>query len=195
MNFRAKESMAPEVVADAGSQINQEVIGAVVTGAEGKAAVGGLEAVETGGLPTDSAKQIGAHLFVEARLVDRIEVEEDRTISLAETAEIPNGSPGGIKAGADTALKDNVGADVGVEAAALGTNEVCKRRRAASRSSGRHYGSESEHGVGLLSGCESGQRKKDKNTRKEGELSQVKPPVMITATVKMQSPNRLDAIA
>lgn len=195
MNFGAKESMAPEVVADTGSHINQEVVGAVVAGTEGEAVVGGLEAVKAGGLPTDSAKQIGAYLFVEARLVNGIEVEKDGAISLAEPAEVSNGSPGGIKAGANPALENNVGTNVGVESATLGANEVYKRRGAASRSSGRHYGSESEHGVGLLSGCESGQRKKDKNNRKEGELSQVKPPVMISATVKMQSPNRLDAIA
>ena len=124
MNFRAKESMSKEVVPDTGSYINQEVVGAVVAGAEGKAAVSGLEAVETGGLPTDSAKQICPYLFVEARLVDGIEVEKDRAISLAEPAEISNGSPGGIKAGANPTLEDNVGTDIGVEAASLGANEV-----------------------------------------------------------------------
>jgi hypothetical protein len=88
VNFWADESMAPHVIADTGSHINQEVVGAVIAGTEGIAAIGRLETVETGGLPTDSAKQVGAHLLVETRLVHSIDVKKDGAISLAETAEV-----------------------------------------------------------------------------------------------------------
>ena len=88
MHFRAHESMAPDVVPDTGSDINQEVLGTGVASAKVNAVAGELEAVKSRGLPTDAAKQIGAYLLIETRLVHSIDVKKDGAISLAETAEV-----------------------------------------------------------------------------------------------------------
>lgn len=179
--FRADESMTPEVVPDTGTHIKQEVVGTVIAGAEGKARVCGLKAVEARGLPPDATKQIGSHLFVETRLVNPIEVKKDGAIRLAEIAEISNGSPGGIKAGANSPFEDHVRADVGIQPAAFRASEAPGRSWATGSSPGGHHGSEAEHSISLLRRRKIGQRKKNRNNNKEGELSQVKPPVIMAA--------------
>jgi hypothetical protein len=48
--------MAPDVVPDTGSDINQEVLGTGVASAKVNAVAGELEAVKSRGLPTDATK-------------------------------------------------------------------------------------------------------------------------------------------
>src|SRR5271165_2466437 len=71
-HFWPHEYVAPDVVADATSHIDQEVVGAGVAGAKGLAGKGGDISIEASALPANAAHQVKAGLFADAGLVDTV---------------------------------------------------------------------------------------------------------------------------
>ena len=87
-SFWPDEYVSPNVVAEPGSSVDQEVIRAdvVVTGE----AVGAIGKVKASGLPTDAAEEIDTDLLAQARLVYAIEGEKDRAVGLSADTVAPD---------------------------------------------------------------------------------------------------------
>ncbi len=178
--FRAHEDVAPNVVAEATAEIDQEVIRTVVVAA-GKS-IGAIGQVEPSALPSDTAHQIETYLLADARLVNTVDIKKDRAEGLAagSAVRLLARPPGGVKAETDAPVEDNIGADIGIEAPFFGTvGESCGRRDGARIRAGRHHRSKSKHGIGLLCRGQIRQCEKSDYSREEGELSQEEPPVII----------------
>ena len=150
-SLRPNENISPNVVADTGSQIDEEVVGARVARAVRIAVIRGLVTVEASGLPPDPAKKVSADFLIQPRLIHAINIEKDRAIGLAQSAEIPDASPGCVKPDSRAFMKDYVGTQVGIQSTSLGTGEVGRTACAASRRIWREYCAKAEHGIGLLS--------------------------------------------
>jgi len=176
VGFGTNEQVPPDVVADAATEVNQEVVGTGVARAECVAGVAGVICVKAGILPTDTGEEVGSDFLGDSRLVDAVEVEDDGAIGLTGAAEVPNRSPGRVETDANAAMEDNVGANVGVKAAAFGANEIGKTRGIAASGAGRNDGTESQHCIALLGNGQTGESQNRGNNSKEGELSQEKPP-------------------
>jgi len=159
--------MSPDVVADAATNVDQEVIAADVVGAA-EIAAGVIRAVEAGALPADTAHEVNSRLFTEAWLVDAIEIEQERPVRKSFAAIVAlTASPHSVKSETHSSVENHVGADVGIQAAFFRTDEGDGRRRRTTRSSGRHEGPETEHGISLLGGTEAGETQNGRDGRKE----------------------------
>jgi hypothetical protein len=124
-NLRAEKHVPPHVVTNASTSIEQEVIAAGIASVEDLATGGGGESIETSCLPANATHQIKASFLAQPGLVDAVKVENDGTIGLTEATEVSlAGSPCGVKAEADTPVKDDIGADIHIQAALFGANEI-----------------------------------------------------------------------
>ena len=77
VNLGAHENMVPDVIADAAAEMLHEVIGAdVVRIARGRSS----RSVKAGIAGSDPSHKIESELLTDMRLVEQVEVGEDRTI-------------------------------------------------------------------------------------------------------------------
>lgn len=174
------EDISPDVIPDAASEMHQKVIRAGIAGAKRVAVIRGLVAVKAGRLPANAAEQIGPDFLADAGLVNAVEGKLNGPVRLPQAAKVAERSPGCIKACAQTLVKDHIAADVGIKATSLRTSKVSGVDTASSCPR-RQHGAKTDHGITLLSRGEINKNKKRQNGREEGELSQVKPPVMVAA--------------
>ena len=146
-HFRSHEEMAPDVVPDAASHIDQEVMRAweVVTGKS----IGAEGEIETGALPADPGQELKPCLLAQFRLIHGVEIQNNRPEGLTTGSTVGSlaGFPGSLKIEADAPVENHVRIDVWVQAA-LFRNQAT-RDTAGVRSTGQN-GAEAERGVGLL---------------------------------------------
>lgn len=133
--FGANEHVSPDVVADAGADIDEEVIRTRVAGIEVNATGGVLVCIKTGALPSDSAEQIKTGLLAQPRLINPVKREEQGPIRLtAWSAERTLASfPVDIKCCAKSSLEDNVPAEVQVCPALFRANGIATGTETAVR--------------------------------------------------------------
>lgn len=83
VNFRTHEEVVPHVIANAGAEMLHEVIatGVVNTAAAEIAAGSNLWNIKSSGGNADTAHQIQADFLGDFRLIERVEIGEDGTIS------------------------------------------------------------------------------------------------------------------
>src|SRR6266581_5785826 len=124
-NLRTHEGMPPDVITDAGTEIDQKVVRTGVACPKIDAIAGGLVSVEAGALPSNAAHEINTGFLAQARRVDSVEVEQNRAIRNAEATEITLSSfPCGIEAETDLLVKNHVGTEIHVKAALFWAREV-----------------------------------------------------------------------
>ena len=109
--------MAPDVVADPTSNINQEMVVTceVVTGK----GVGAEREIEASALPADSRQELKSSFLTQFGLIHGIEIQNNRTERLTARSTVRTLArfPGSLKIEADTPVKNYVGIDVWVQAA------------------------------------------------------------------------------
>lgn len=181
MGFGADEYVSPDVITETAADVDEEVVRALVAGTELITGEGVDDSVVAGALPADTAHQIKAGFLVDARLVNAVEIENQGTIGNALATIIAlAAAPDGIKANADAAMEDHVGADIGIESALFGAEERPGGTvQTALVSTWRGDGSKPKHSVTLLGGREAHKKEKRADHREESKLSQEKPPVLI----------------
>lgn len=175
-DLRAHEDVSPNVVADARSNVHQEMIRTLIAGAKVHAVRGGRVAVEAGALPADATHEVQPSLLTETWLINGIEVEQDGTEGLATDSTVLSLAcfPVGIKAEADAAMQDYITSEIHVQSALLRTGEDTGNGVEVASSSPRgQQSAETDHGVALL--CRGGIRQKSETGEehhKQGGLSQ-----------------------
>src|SRR5271165_4251066 len=155
--FRPDEEVAPHVVANADSSINQEVIRSVVVDASAEVATRIAAGIEACALPSGAGKQIGAKFLSKSGLVNAVEVPQNRTIRLTASAAVTSlaGAPVHVKTDTNSAMEDHICTHAGVKAAAFraGGAELRGKGKRASVVVRRHQRAEVEHGIALLGEC------------------------------------------
>ena len=184
--FGTNKHVSPNVVAKATSDVDHEMIGTGVAGAEVYAVGGRLIAIETSALPTDSAEQIEAGFLPQAGLIHAVEGEDQGAIRLtAGSAKVPIACPPvDVEGCADAPLENDISAEIHIEAALFGADHVGARIQGAVASPdpligrGRRgeQGSTADIGVALLGGGEAAKDYDCKQGCNEGGLSQEEPP-------------------
>ena len=108
--------MVPDVIADATAEVLHEVIGAFVVGLTTD---GGSRGVEAGAGSADAAHKIKAQFLTKTRLVEHVEVGQDRAVVyFVEDVDTLSSPPGGFDVKAEAVLEKNrVTAEVEVGAA------------------------------------------------------------------------------
>ena len=108
--------MPPGVVTNTCSEIDQKMVGTLVTGSEVHAIARWLVAVKTSALPTNSGHQIRADLFVQSRLVYAVEIKKNWTIGLTSGAAVGTltRSPRRVEAEAHSAMEDHVSTEIDI---------------------------------------------------------------------------------
>ena len=163
MSFGANEEAAPDVVANAASDVREEVGGAEVgetsVGVDGIATAGltvgtGL-IVESGANATDSGHEFGVCFGRNAGDEDGIGVEENGAISLKAVVEAFLGADGDFGVEPEILVENVIGADAGIEAGFFRRRQV---GLGGAGVLGGERGASSDGDVNLLSGSKSGQK-------------------------------------
>ena len=180
-HFRTDEKIPFDVITQASSQVDEEVVGTLVAGAKVHAAARRYVAVEASSLPADAGHQVRANLLAQTRLVHAVKVEKNRAKGLTAGATVGSlGSlPGGVKAEAHPPVENHIGAEIYVQASVFGTSENAGSRRAARGSTRGDYCSKAEHGIRLLGRSQVRKDEKSEDGRNQDKPSQEEPPVMI----------------
>jgi hypothetical protein len=146
-HFRSHEEMAPDVVSDAASHIDQEVMRAreVVTGKS----IGTERKIEPSALPADPGQQFKPRLLAQFRLIHGVEIQNNRPEGLTTGSTVGSlaGFPGSLKIEADAPVENHVCVDVWVQAA-LFRNQAA--RHTAGVRSTRQDSAEAERSIALL---------------------------------------------
>src|SRR5579871_6840053 len=130
MGLRTDKEMVPNVVANAATHIHKEVVRAdeIVAGET----VGAIGKIVACALPSNAGHQVSAHFLAEPRLIQRVEVAEDWTIRLSGIRSLAR-PPRSLESEADSLMENNVGSDVVVQTALLGTKQKAAAVAAVTR--------------------------------------------------------------
>ncbi len=159
VNLWADKYVIPHVVAQAATNVYEEVVAATETGTKVEAACGVYQSVEARALPPDAAHEIGAELFAQLGLVHAVKVQNDGAERLAAGATVFSlaGFPGGLEVKAQTIVEDDIGAYIWVQAPGFGYEASKAVTWVARRRSYPDDRAKAEHGIALLCLGETGE--------------------------------------
>src|SRR5580704_6473072 len=127
VNLRTDKNMAPDVKANAASDVRHEVVGADVVDTTAARGARDVEAVIAS---ADASHQVEAKSLTQMRLVEEVEVGQDRTkVLLPGEVDALSSPPGGFDIKAELLDGKHVAADVEISAAAHRRAVVVGRRR------------------------------------------------------------------
>src|SRR5256885_13870165 len=113
MSFRAHEKVAVRIQPQAATEMAQEVIGADVVRASGKAA-GGERLIGAQTFHTNAGHQFGGRKFSQFRDINSVEVPKYRTVGLIPTVNGSTGSPCYLATNSQSPFKQKVSAEARV---------------------------------------------------------------------------------
>lgn len=162
----ADKCVVPEVVAQTGSGIDQEMIRTGIARIEVNAACAVIEIIEARALPPNSTQQVKANFLTDIWLIHSIESEHDRPVRLAGILVIAlAASPVHIETCTVTVMENHVATDGYIQSALLRANVVSRPSEiAASVAARRSDGSEADSNVALLGGGEAGKKNNRNST-------------------------------